>query len=124
MPTRSLRTTIILPTLVIAALFAEAALAQITLVPGTSLGVAREPEFAALGDLDGDDTAEAVVLSPDDDALAVFSASLGGVLMRGISRSLGRRLSGVAVRDFDGDGDGDVLIADATGGAQDGDLLI
>lgn len=103
---------------------AGAAAAQIDLRPGNRLGVPRAPEFVALGNLDADAALEAVVLSPTSDVLSLFDASPAGVLTRTFGLPLGRRLAGVQVRDFDGDGLHDVLVADASGGAQAGDLLL
>jgi hypothetical protein len=98
--------------------------AQVNLVPGGRIDVQEAPDFVALGNLDGDGAQEAVLLSPASSVLSVFNADPAGALQRTISRSIGRRLSGVQVRDFDGDGLHDVLLADATGGAQPGSLLL
>lgn len=110
-------------TILALAVTSAVASAQINLVPSAPLGVPADPEYAALGNIDTDPAFEAFVLSPDSNSLSVYNATQTG-LAPSISVTLGRRLSGLAVRDFDGDGRHDVLVANATGGAQNGDLLL
>lgn len=111
-------------TLLLLLVFASRGEAQINLVPGARVDVQEAPDFVALGNLDSDGAQEAVLLSPASGVLSVFDADPNGTLRRTISRTIGRKLSGVQVRDFDGDGLHDVLLADATGGAQPGSLLL
>lgn len=97
--------------------------AEIRFTPGTSITVQRAPSLLALGDLDDDGIAEVVVGSPASNMLAVLSVLADGSLTPRRNITLGRNLAGLAVVDVDADGRNDVLIADASGGARNGDLL-
>lgn len=108
----------------LSSLFAAAVSAQIKLVPASRHAVSGTPEFAALGDLDGDDVADVVLVLPGTDQVAVLTASASGALFERNRVTVGRRLVGVGVADFDLDGATDVALADLSGGAQVGALLL
>lgn len=99
------------------------AVAEIRFSASPSLTVQRAPSLLAVGDLDDDGFAEVVVGSPASNMLAVLSVLSDGSLTPRRNITLGRNLAGLAVLDVDADGRNDVLVADASGGARNGDLL-
>lgn len=109
-------------TFVVAGMFAlwgSIALAQsdpIQLIVGPPQDVAGGPQFAAVGDLDGDGYADAVVSTERDEQVTSLISAGDGSIKTPITFPVGRRIGDIALGDFNADQILDIAVIDERGG--------
>jgi len=80
------------------------------LMTGSPFPLDRFPNIVAIGDIDGDGIADALVSSPDGDHITIFTMARNGSVASRKDLPVSGHPKGLAIRDLNNDGKGDIVV--------------
>jgi FG-GAP-like repeat/FG-GAP repeat len=77
---------------------------------GSPFTTGKIPNFAALGDVNGDGVADIAVSSPDGNSITLFLMGAQGTVTSSSTTAVSGHPKGLAIRDLNGDGKADIVV--------------